>query len=224
MKQRAVFAITSVIFAYMLAGCGNESAISRDHPDRIIMAIDELPQMLACNTWEGADGFVYSNICHAIRVADEKKKSFYIVAYTNKVSQLEAGFARSGFLDSNDLRKRLVMLENYRVFVQWGFALMDETFPAEPCTWDFLLRPVLLMRREIEGRSRSLQKECNNSEREESAYIRKLNDHIDICRYYVKSVWYQEARSKMNPLQLKMVREKVRGAFGELPPEMAKDE
>ncbi len=33
-----------------------------------------------------------------------------------------------------------------------------------------------------------------------SAYIRKLNDHIDTCRCYVKSVWCQEARSKMCPL------------------------
>ena len=101
---------------------------------------------------------------------------------------------------------------------------MDESFPSEPRMWDFLLRPVLLMRREMEGHMRRLVDGSGNSRNVESEYVRKLNDHIDTCRYYVKAVWYREARSKMTPSQMEEVRGKVRRAFGTLPPEMAKDE
>ena len=117
------FAIMSIAFACMLAGCGNgqkHSATSRNPPDKIIAAIDELPRRLACTEWKDVEGFVYSNVCHAIRTADKKERNAYIVSYTNAVLQLEAEFGHVCHPDSSDLRKRLVMLENYRVLSSGG--------------------------------------------------------------------------------------------------------
>ena len=44
------------------------------------------------------------------------------------------------------------------------------------------------------------------------------------CRREISVCWYEGAKNKMSAEQLQSVRRKIKGALGELPPEIAKDD
>ncbi len=220
MHRRAYVAMAATIVGTFI-GCDRRQEVAVEARsvacEKILVSINELPRRFRCNKWRDSEGFVYSNICHEVRaLLNAREKVICINAYTNMISSL----AQELETDENglDLRQRLVMVENYRAFVHWGFALMDENYPASPCLWDFLLRPICWMHDETRRVGETLTANVTSTQLvERREYLRKMNDYIAESEFYINAVWYPEAKRKMRPEQLVRVRAKVAAALGKLP-------
>ena len=220
MHLRAYVAMAATIVGTFI-GCDRRQEVAVEARsiacEKILVSINELPRRFRCNKWRDSEGFVYSNICHEVRaLLNAREKVICINAYTNMISSL----AQELETDENglDLRQRLVMAENYRVFVHWGFALMDEYYPASPCTWDFLLRPICWMHDEASRiRGMLTANVTDDQQAERRAYLRKLNDYVSESEFYINTVWSPEAKRKMPSEQFSEVRIKVAAALGKLP-------
>ena len=207
-------------------GCEKgEVVLSDDTPPKsgLQAAIDELPKKLDCRRWREVDRFAYSNICCAVRLIDDREKRLhYTIAYTNKVSTLMPAIV--GVRTEEQLEAWRVRTENYVDLVRWGYALLDENAPKDVGEWDFLLGPIILMRREIELHKKWLVSKGTDSRRVEKNYhVRMLEDLLEKCQREIITCWYEGAKHSLSSHQLEIVRQKVREAFGELPSEMGKD-
>lgn len=220
--------LTSVhmVFVCILVGCGkDEIAVSGDASPKceIQAAIDELPQRLNCRQWQETEWFVYSNICCAVRQIDDRgTRMRYSTAYTNKVWGIMSA-AASG-RDSEALENWRINLENYIAMVRWGFVLLNENGKMEVNTWDFLLGPLILIRKEIDSHKEWLRRAGKDSRHVEKNYhVRMLGDLLDNCQREISSCWYGEAKRKMSAWQLVDIRQKIKNGLGKLPPGIEND-
>ena len=234
---KVLLAVIYFALSCFMAGCGRKEAVSpgdslpkSDLPKSdssvkcdIQAAIEEIPKRLDCRQWRETDWFVYSNICCAVRQIDDKeKRSFYSIAYTNEVLKL---MPTSVSIRTDDqLDKWRVRIENYVALVRWGGGLLDENAPLDVSTWDFLLGPPVLIRREIDAHKKALMSKDNDLARVERDYhVRMLKDLMDNCQREIVVCWYEGAKRKMSARQLEDIRRKIKGAFGKLPSEIEKE-
>ena len=208
------------------AGYGKEPAPIMSQGDSILSSMEQIPAMIHLRRWREADRFVYSNICCSIRaVADKERRAFYTRAYTNLVSQLTPRSVVGSNLSASALDDWRIVMENYCDLVRWGAVLINENLDVNSETVEFPLRPIFLIRQEIEAHKRRLAGQNIDSRLFEKNYhVRMLDDLFYRCTYEINRIWYPEAKRKLAPEQLRQVRQKVRDVLDKLPPEMAKDE
>ena len=97
--------------------------------------------------------------------------------------------------------------------------------PKDVGAWDFLLGPIILIRRELDLHKQWLVSKGTDLRRVEKNYhVRMLGDLLEKCQREIITCWYEEAKRSLSAHQLEIVRQKVKDAFGMLPPEMVKDE
>jgi len=219
--------ITSILLVNVLTGCEKRDAVLpvlTSSQSEIEAAIDELPQRLNCRRWRETDGFVYSNICCAVRQIDDKsKRVHYSVVYTNKVLGLMPSLVSARTSEQLDIWR--IKIENYVDMVRWGFALLNENLPMDVNMWDYLLAPLVLIRQEIKLHKNWLTSQGTDLKHVEKNYhVRMLRDLLYNCQREISVCWYEGAKHKMSAEQLRSVRWKIKKALGELPPEMAKDD
>ena len=216
-------ALISAFFICVLTGCEKrESVLPDDRSSRcgIQTVIDELPQRIGCRRWREAGRFAYSNICCAVRQMDDiDNRIRCTIAYTNKIVEIMPVVATVRTPES--LETWRISVENYVDLVRWGFALMNENLPMDVDMWDFLLRPVTLIRQEIDAHKKWLISKGMDLRRVEKSYhVRMLKDLMDNCDREIGACWYEWAKSRMSARQLENVRQGIAVAFGKLPKEI----
>ena len=219
--------MATIVIAVMMTGCEKQDAVSNietSSKDEILSAINELSDKIHCRRSQRTDWFAYSNICCAVRqLADANKRRVYSIDYTNKVSKL---LPRAVDVRAEDsVENWRIAMENYVYLVRWGAVLSNENLSMDLGMWDFLLCPISLIRQEINSHKQWLfSKKLDSRHVEKNYHVRMLGDLLYCCKREIELFWYPEAKRKLTPEQLQQVRQKVKKALGELPPEMAKDE
>ena len=209
-----------------LVGRGKKEERITNQGDPILSSIERIPEMIHSRRWREADRFVYSNICCSIRgIANKEQRVVYTRSYTNLVARIAPVRVAETNTAATALNDWRIAMENYCDFVRWGTVLMSENLDMNPEAWDFLLLPIFLLRQEIQAHQKRLfDQNVDSRHVEKNAHIQMLDGLLYRCTYEIKRIWYPEAKRKLAPEQLQQVRQKVKKALGELPPEMAKDE
>lgn len=220
-----VIVATECVLLYS-TGYGKEPVPIMNQVDPILSSMEQIPAMIHLRRWRAVDRFVYSNICCSIRaVSDKERRAFYTRAYTNLVSRSSPRSVAGSNMSASDLEDWRIVMENYCDLVRWGAVLINENLDVNPDTVEFPLRPIFLIRQEIDAHKRRLAAQNVDSRLYEKNYhVRMLDDLLYRCTYEINRIWYPEAKRKLAPEQLRQVRQKVRDVLDKLPPEMAKDD
>lgn len=191
----------------------------------IRQTLERLPNLLNCTQQWDAGLIVISNVCENIRrIDDQGERRSYVSSYTNAVLSLD--FPIDVPLDDKAASRRMAInLSSYYELVECGFSMLCELDSMSPVAWDFLLESPRKYKKALSMRIARLEAAGVSAVRfRTDALYNELRDGVQNCSSIIGKGWYPSSKRRMAPSQLKVVREKIRGAFGELPPEIEKDE
>ena len=201
--------------------CRQEERMERD----IRQTLERLPNLLNCTQQWDAGLIVISNVCENIRRLDDPGvRRYYVSSYTNAVLSLAFPIDVS-IEDKAASRRVAINLSSYFELVECGFSRLCELDSMSPVAWDFLLESPRKYKMALSMRIARLEAAGVSAVRfRTDALYNELRDGVQNCSSIIGKGWYPSAKRRMAPSQLKVVREKIRGVFGELPPEIEKDE
>ena len=192
---------------------------------KIGQAMKKVPEWLnCCHIWE-ARWLVTSNISENVRkIADPAIRRRYVSSYTNLVFNLDFP-VDAALEDKLASRNVWINLNAYYELIECGFSMMCEMEAMNPEMWNFLLESPIRYKKALVMRRRRLESAGVPATRfRADALFNELSDGLQNCSRIIESGWYPSARRRMSPVQRAVVRQKVKDALGELPPEMAKDD
>ena len=218
----------------LLIGCermGSQSHVRSDEnvqgniECQIVQAMEKVPDWLnCCHIWE-ARWLVTSNISENVRkIADPAIRRRYVSSYTNLVFNLD--FPLDAALEDKLASRNVwVNLNAFYELIECGFSMLCEMEPMNPEMWNFFLESPIRYKKALVMRMQRLESAGVPSARfRADALFNELSDGLQNCSRIIESGWYPSARRRMAPSQLEAVREKVGGAFGNLPHAIEKDD
>ncbi len=201
--------------------CKQKEVCERD----IRQTLERLPNLLNCTQQWDAGLIVTSNIFENVRKLDDPcERRFYVSSYTSAILSLD--FPIDVALDDKVASRRVAInLSSYYELVECGFSMLCELDSMNPDAWDFLLESPRKYKKALSMRITRLEAAGVSAVRfRTDALYNELRDGVQNCSCIIGKGWYPSAKRRMSSSQLKMIREKIKIALGDLPPEIEKDE
>lgn len=229
-RRTTLTLLSSVLL--LLTGCeqrGKTSDANYNQQETLVCdiqhTIEQLPNLLKCSRQWEARRIVVSNITENIRrIGDPLVRRCYVSSYTNAVLNLE--FPIDAALDDEDASRLIDRnLSAYYELVECGFSMLCYLDSMTPGAWDFFLKASHKYKKALEMRAARLKaKGVPATKFRKDALFNDLRDGVQNCFYIIERGWYPSAKRRMSPSQLAEVRKMIKNIFGNLPPDIAKDE
>ena len=189
---------------------------------QICASIDKIPNTVKCRrtrkVWLEA-----SDMCSSIRgITNRIARITCINYFTNILASVNIDTSLKNTSDRRVLDTQEDELANYWAFANWGFNLVNLEYPDDTTAWDILIKALGFYKEAIADIA---EKESSNMSLCRITLWHKKNMTITLGGWMrCLDLQYSSRRHLMSPAQRAEVRQKVKKALGELPPEMAKDE
>jgi len=229
-RRTTLTLLSSVLL--LLTGCeqrGKTSDANYNQQETLVCdiqhTIEQLPNLLNCSRQWEARRIVVSNITENIRrIGDPLVRRCYVSSYTNAVLNLE--FPIDAALDDEDASRLIDRnLSAYYELVECGFSMLCYLDSMTPGAWNFFLKASHKYKKALEMRAARLKaKGVPATKFRKDALFNDLRDGVQNCFYIIERGWYPSAKRRMSPSQLAEVRKMIKSIFGNLPPDIAKDE
>ena len=214
------------LMVLLLLGCSERKNVEEHHADdgvaQIHGKIDKMQIMVKSrNTQKIRD--VAFDLCTAIQaVTNSGKRVECIDHFTNVLTRIVVDTSFKGTADRSLLESQEDELANYWAFAHWGFSLASQEWPNDTEVWSMPIKALEYYKNAISTIDKST---VDNKVVKRMLSWHKKNMEISFNGWMrCMDLLYSSRKHLLSDLQRWEIRQKVRRALDDLPPEMAKED